>query len=74
MQTIMAHIVDESEVIHVSLLHVLLSALGRKNTVSAFNFYGVFCYFVIYKILLLASASACTVLTNSYYYCPSVNL
>ncbi|CAM0914059.1 unnamed protein product [Alopecurus aequalis] len=32
MQTIMAHIVDESEVIHVSLLHVLLSALGRKKT------------------------------------------
>jgi sister-chromatid-cohesion protein PDS5 len=44
MQTIMAHIIDESEVIHESLLHVLLSALGRKKTVSVFNFYAVFCY------------------------------
>ncbi|KAI4964167.1 hypothetical protein ZWY2020_006951 [Hordeum vulgare] len=32
MQTIMALIIDESEVIHQSLLHVLLSALGRKTT------------------------------------------
>jgi hypothetical protein len=73
MQTIMGHIIDESEKIHESLLHVLLSALARKETVSAFNIYGVFCYFVIYKILLLASA--CIVSTNLYYYyCPSVNM
>ncbi|EMS45215.1 Sister chromatid cohesion protein PDS5-like protein B [Triticum urartu] len=32
MQTIMALIIEESEVIHQSLLHVLLSALGRKKT------------------------------------------
>lgn len=46
MQTIMALIIDESEVIHQSLLHVLLSALGRKKTVSAFKFYGIFGYLV----------------------------
>ncbi|KAM0917721.1 hypothetical protein ACQ4PT_009179 [Festuca glaucescens] len=32
MQTIMGHIIDESEIIHESLLHVLLSAFGRKET------------------------------------------
>jgi len=38
MQTIMTLIVDESEDIQESLLHVLLSALGQKKTVSTFPF------------------------------------
>ncbi|XP_010227757.1 sister chromatid cohesion protein PDS5 homolog A isoform X2 [Brachypodium distachyon] len=37
MQTIMAHIIDESEDIHESLLHVLLSALGRRKTGISFS-------------------------------------
>ncbi|KAE8771343.1 Sister chromatid cohesion protein PDS5-like protein B [Hordeum vulgare] len=51
MQTIMALIIDESEVIHQSLLHVLLSALGRKTTVSAFKCPGSGCYSAICRKL-----------------------
>jgi len=55
MQTIMTLIVDESEDIQESLLHVLLSALGQKKTVSTVPFQVFWLYFTNFQMIAVSS-------------------